>query len=79
MSAKMDQDKKTKMKVHDWEDMLDTPSIFGGGSYSTESPAGYSSSVDEVMEEQEKEKADKGKKEAKEAKVKEDKNKKLLQ
>jgi hypothetical protein len=56
------------MKLHDWDDMLDTPAVFGGGAYSTESPAGYSSSVDEVMDEQDKEKAEKTKKEAKEAK-----------
>ena len=62
----MDQDKKSTMKVHDWEDMLDTPAVFGSGSYSTESPPGYSSSVDEVMDEQEKENAEKVKKEAKE-------------
>jgi hypothetical protein len=53
------------MKSHDWDDMMDSPAIFGGGSYSTEAPAGYSSSVDEVMDEQEKTAAEKAKKEAK--------------
>jgi hypothetical protein len=79
MSAKMDTDKKSKMKSHDWDDMLDTPSIFGAGSYSTESPAGYSSSVDEVMDEQEKDKVEKVKKEAKDVKEREESNKKLVQ
>lgn len=68
MSSKIEQNKKSKMKAHDWDDMLDTPNVFGAGSYSTESPAGYSSSVDEVMAEQDKENALRKKKEAQEAK-----------
>lgn len=42
------------MKGKDWDDMLDTPNVFGAGSYSTEAPSGYAASVDEVMDEQDK-------------------------
>ena len=60
------------MKTKDWDDMLDTPNVFGAGSYSTEAPAGYSSSVDEVMDEQEKAAAEKKKRDEKEAKEREE-------
>ena len=67
MSAKMEQNKKSKLRTKDWDDMLDNPNVFGAGSYSTESPAGYDSSVDEVVKEQEKAAADKKKREEAEA------------
>ena len=34
--------------------MLDTPTVFGTGSYYSEMPAGYTSAVDDVVKEQEK-------------------------
>ena len=69
------QNKKTQIKSGDLDDMLDTPSVFGTGSYSTEAPEGYSSSVDEVMDEQEKAAIKKKENAAKEAKELEQKNK----
>ena len=46
--------KKSTIKGKDWDDMLDTPTVFGTGSYSSEIPAGYTSAVDDVVKEQEK-------------------------
>lgn len=67
------------MKSKDWDDMLDTPSVFGAGGYSAEAPDGYATSVDEVMDQQDKDAIVKKEKEAKENKEKEERNKKLMQ
>lgn len=79
MSAKIEQNKKSKLKSKDWDDMLDTPNVFGAGGYSAEAPAGYATSVDEVMDQQDKDAIVKKEKEAKENQEKEERNKKLMQ
>jgi outer membrane biosynthesis protein TonB len=79
LSSKVEQHKKSKMKSKDWDDMLESPNVFGAGSYSSETPAGYSNSVDEVLDEQEKEVIHKKEKEAKEAQEKADREKRLAQ
>ena len=63
----MSQSKKSGMKSRDWDDLLDTPSVFGSGSYTSETPSGYTSAVDDVIKEQETEAEQKKEKEEKEA------------
>ena len=41
-------------KAKDWDDMLDKTEIFNSKSYSEDSPDGYDSVVDEVVQEEEK-------------------------
>jgi len=39
-------------ETNDWDDMLDKTEVFGSASYSSDSPDGYDSIVDEVMKDQ---------------------------
>ena len=41
-------------KSKDWDDMLDKTEIFNSSSYSEDSPDGYDSVVNEVVQEEEK-------------------------
>lgn len=44
----------SEIENHDWDDMLDKTEVFGSASYSSDSPDGYDSIVDEVMQDQDK-------------------------
>lgn len=43
----------TKLKSHDWDDLLGDQSVFNERGYSSDTPTGYSDVVDEVVGEKE--------------------------